>query len=474
MTLPVYSVSELTLALKKELEPRFQNILVEGEISNLKRQSSGHIYFTLKDREAQLSCVFFKGAQSKTPRLPKEGDQVTLGGELSIYPPRGSYQMIVRQIRFQGDGELLQRFHELKEKLKQQGWLESTRKKKIPLLPKCIGAVTSPTGAAIQDILHILKRRFSNFSLLLYPVKVQGEGAAEEIAQAIQEMNIYSLVDVLIVGRGGGSIEDLWAFNEEIVASAVYHSQIPIISAVGHETDFTLCDLVADVRAPTPSAAAEIVLQEKKNLLEKLGYFSQRFKQNLGGLVQYHKAKVKGFSSQAFFSSPYTLLGKWLQKLDEKEKLFQQVFFHYLASYRQRLDLIKKQLYTLSAKNQQEQIQTTCQKLQKRFYESWSHYFENKKHLLTTLTSSQRLRETIIHQKNYWEEKLFHLEQQLHTLNPKNLFKKGYTILFSEKDHSIILSVKDAKPGEGVYALLDDGKLFATIKEEKQDEDTIF
>ncbi len=264
----VFSVSELTGAIKSLLEPNFRAISVQGEISNFKLQSSGHLYFSMKDADAQISCALFRGNAAALPKMPKDGDQVVAKGELSIYAPRGSYQIIIRELSFLGVGELLLKLHQLKETLAARGWFEATRKKPLPKLPRRIGIVTSPTGAVIQDILHVLKRRFANMEVILNPVKVQGEGAAAEIAQAIQDMNRYQLADVLIVGRGGGSIEDLWAFNEEIVAKAIFESKIPIISAVGHETDFTIADFVADVRAPTPSAAAEIATAEKAHLVK--------------------------------------------------------------------------------------------------------------------------------------------------------------------------------------------------------------
>lgn len=277
----VLTVTELTLAIKKNLESRFPIVSVRGEISNFKEQSSGHLYFTLKDAEAQISAALFKGSARGLARLPKNGDQVIVKGELSVYPPRGNYQIIVRDLQYAGVGELLLKLHELKAKLEAKGWFEESRKKALPKMPKTIGVVTSPTGAVIQDILHILSRRFSGVHLILNPVKVQGEGAAQEIAQAIEQFNKHNLVDVLIVGRGGGSLEDLWAFNEEIVASAVFHSKIPIISAVGHETDYCIADFVADVRAPTPSAAAEIVIAEKTQHLEHLILTQKRLKQSL-------------------------------------------------------------------------------------------------------------------------------------------------------------------------------------------------
>ena len=220
----ILSVSELTQEIKRQLETNFRSISVKGEISNLKVQTSGHIYFTLKDKDAQISAVLFKGSTKSLSRLPKEGDQIVALGELTVYSPRGSYQLLVRELQYQGVGELLTQLHERKNRLQALGYFAKERKKKLPSFPKTIGVITSPTGAVIQDILHILQRRHSGFHLILCPVKVQGEGAKEEIAKAIYDFNRYKLADVLIVGRGGGSLEDLWAFNEEIVIEAIFRS----------------------------------------------------------------------------------------------------------------------------------------------------------------------------------------------------------------------------------------------------------
>jgi exodeoxyribonuclease VII large subunit len=269
-TRTIFSVTAFTQLVKEELESRFPSLSVKGEVSNLKVQSSGHIYFTLKDAEAQVSCVLFR-LDAKSLLAPlKEGDEVVIDGELTLYPPRGAYQIVVRRVTPQGVGALLLKFQALKRELEEKGWFSKDRKRPLPKFPKRIGVVTSPTGAVIRDILNILSRRVGNFQLILCPAKVQGEGAALEIAEAIAHFNQYRLADVLIVGRGGGSFEDLFPFNELPVAKAIFESEIPIISAVGHETDFTISDFVADFRAPTPSAAAEIVLQEKAALLTEV------------------------------------------------------------------------------------------------------------------------------------------------------------------------------------------------------------
>jgi exodeoxyribonuclease VII large subunit len=270
----ILTVSELTREVKDILEDRFPDVWVEGEISNLRIPPSGHIYFTLKDDLSQIRAVLFK-MQARTLRfVPEDGLHIICRGRVSLYERRGDYQLILESMEPKGIGALQLAFLQLKERLQKEGLFDPTHKKTIPMVSQKIGMITSPTGAVIQDMLRILERRFENLHILLYPVRVQGEGASAEIVEAIKYFNQRTDVDVLIVGRGGGSLEDLWAFNEEEVARAIYHSKIPIISAVGHETDYTIADFVADLRAPTPSAAAELVVRDKreiKNILQYLG-----------------------------------------------------------------------------------------------------------------------------------------------------------------------------------------------------------
>jgi exodeoxyribonuclease VII large subunit len=273
---PIYTVSQLTAEVKSLLERSFDHLWVEGEVSNLRLPSSGHLYFTLKDESAQVRGVMFRLQKRLLKFEPADGLQVVCYGRVTVYEPRGEYQIVVDYMEPKGLGALQLAFEQLKEKLTQEGLFDPAHKKPLPHLPQKIGIITSPTGAAIRDILQIIDRRFANVHILLYPVRVQGAGAAQEIAQAIQELNQWPGIDVLIVGRGGGSLEDLWAFNEEIVARAIYGSRVPIISAVGHEIDFTIADFVADLRAPTPSAAAELVVRNKVELVQTLESLGRR------------------------------------------------------------------------------------------------------------------------------------------------------------------------------------------------------
>ncbi len=461
----ILSITELTLSLKKHIESQFPAVCVKGEISNFKQQSSGHLYFTLKDAESQISAVLFKGNTKNLSRLPKEGDQVIVKGELSVYAPRGSYQILIRELQFSGVGELLLKLHQLKNALEQRGWLSPALKKPLPKFPKRIGIVTSPTGAVIQDIIHVLNRRFSGVHLILNPVRVQGEEAAAEIAKAIEQFNTYALADVLIVGRGGGSLEDLWPFNEEIVAKAIFESKIPIISAVGHETDFSIADFVADCRAPTPSAAAELVIGEKAHYLKQLDQTRARVSHSILASVKHHKQRLNTFSRQPCFESPTFLLSKYYQFIDDAENKLNALFSVFIAEKKLRLMAMQKQAFALkptfqiaSLKERLCQIDktltaTTLRQLQVRKQEC---ALPNVDKTLLFLLKQHLLRK---------KEKLVQLVSHLKAIDPKNLLTKGYCILFPEKGDSVILSIKDLPLESSVRIVLHDGEAKAKITE---------
>lgn len=313
----VYTVCELTQEIRHLIESAFPAVWVEGEISGFKHHHSGHIYFNLKDSEAVIKAAFFSRFNRGIKFELKDGLQVVCFGKISVYGPRGDYQLYVERIEPKGVGALQLAFLQLKEKLFKEGFFDPSRKKPIPRFPGAVGVVTSPTGAAIRDILHIVNRRFRGTNVLLNPVRVQGEGAAEEIARAIGEMNELTDIDVLIVGRGGGSLEDLWAFNEEVVARAVFRSRIPVISAVGHETDWTICDWVADLRAPTPSAAAEIVVQNREDLEIRLGDFKTRLRNAMLNFLEVKEEALRGLQESYAFRQPLALINQYAQRLDE-------------------------------------------------------------------------------------------------------------------------------------------------------------
>ena len=311
----ILTVSRLTALLRGVLEENFEQLWVQGEVSNLSYPSSGHCYFTLKDSGAQLRCVMFKSAVKNLKFRLTDGMALIVRGHVSVYDQRGEYQLICEYMEPAGVGALQTAFVQLKEKLAGEGLFADTHKVSLPGFPRKIGVITSPTGAAIHDILNVLQRRFASLEVLLYPVRVQGEGAAQEIACAIDEMNRLAEVDTLIVGRGGGSLEDLWPFNEEVVARAVYRSKIPIISAVGHETDWTICDFVADLRAPTPSAAAELVIASAEELRGQVESYSRRLWRTMDTLITVYISRLSGL--RRALHDPRTMLGHLAQRMDD-------------------------------------------------------------------------------------------------------------------------------------------------------------
>jgi exodeoxyribonuclease VII large subunit len=438
-TSTVLTVSQLTSAIKNQLETHFVQVKLQGEIANLKPHSSGHLYFDIKDAQAKIPAVFFKQDTRGLGRPPKEGDHILVKGSLTVYPPHGRYQFLVKELLYQGVGELLLKLEALKQKLAERGWFSNERKKPLPRFPKRIGVVTSPTGAVIRDIIHVLSRRFGGVHVILNPVRVQGTEAAREIAQAIEEFNRFQLADVLIVCRGGGSLEDLWPFNEESVAEAIFKSQIPVISAVGHETDFTIADFVADVRAPTPSAAAEIVISEKAHHLQFLEKSRIQAKRALSHLLCRYRERLTAVMRHPLLLSPYSLLGQPLQKLDDLIEKMDKEMKRYLLYQRMRLQAFQKESKALMPTSQ------ICSIRQKII-----HYTHRMDHI----------------QKNYLLLKKTYLKQsveKLSVLNPKNVLNRGYSILFAQKEGSVIVSAQEMTPGKAIRALLSDGEAMLTV-----------
>ena len=282
----VLSVSELTRRLQETLEERFPAVWVEGEISNFRLYGSGHAYFTLKDAESQIRAVLFRNRGRRIKFEPADGLHVMAFGSIEVYPQRGEYQLVIELLEPKGLGALQLAFEQLKARLQAEGLFDQARKRELPRFPRKIGIVTSTSGAAIRDMLRVIGRRFGELHIVIAPCRVQGDGAAEEIAQGVRDLNALGGVDVIIVGRGGGSLEDLWAFNEEIVARAIAGSKVPVISAVGHEVDFTIADFVADLRAPTPSGGAELVVREKLHVVRALGELYARLQQAMRAQVE--------------------------------------------------------------------------------------------------------------------------------------------------------------------------------------------
>ena len=346
---PVFRVSELNeyVSLVLSNDPNLCDLRVSGEISGFKRHSSGHLYFSLKDENALVRCVMFRQQAMRLNFEPKDGMQVLLYGRASLYEKDGSFQLYANYLKKSGEGELYLKFLALKKELEERGWFDESRKRQIPFLPRRVGVVTSGTGAAVQDILNIINRRFPCMPVVIASVRVQGAGAAEEIAKAIKELNRKKAADVLIVGRGGGSMEDLWAFNEPIVAEAIYKSEIPVVSAVGHETDFTIADFVADLRAPTPSAAAELCVPEMDACYEGVRLQSERMRRALNAKLERMRSNVRLFASAKAFRLLENRLMSERQTLDGIRELAFRGAREQIISARSKLSRMRAQLVAL-------------------------------------------------------------------------------------------------------------------------------
>ncbi len=467
---PFLTVSQITQQIKQALESSFRQVRVKGEVSNLRHQASGHLYFTLKDEHAQISTVLFRGnARQLEGKLPREGDQIIVTGELSLYAPRGNYQLIVRDIEQEGLGTLLLKLHALKKTLSDKGYFNAARKKKLPKYPQTIGVVTSPTGAVIRDIIHVLSRRFKPFHLVLNPVRVQGEGAAAEIARAIDDFNQFNLADLLIVGRGGGSLEDLWPFNEEVVATAIARSKIPIISAVGHETDVSIADLTADVHAPTPSAAAEIALREYSAQTAFLSEAHARITRHLQQAIARGRAELKGALRHPLFSHQTTLLATKWQALDEACNTLQQ-------TATARLSLAKEKLLskTHHLKEHKPSHQIQVKRAQLSFFteklnQLFAHRLAYQKGALAKRAAGATLMRAVNQQIAAKKERLHRLASHLASIDPKALLKKGYCIPFAENKDSVIMTVEMLKKTPRFSLLFHDGSATVMTEEVKSD-----
>ena len=342
-----YTVSELTRIVKDLLETSIGLVWVKGEISNLTLHTSGHMYFSLKDENSQLRCVMFRSASANLAFTPESGMCVEAKGEVTVYERSGQYQLCVYELIPAGLGALQIAFEELKRKLAKEGLFDVARKRSLPVFPWSIGVVTSPTGAAIRDIIRIIRKRQPCASIILNPVRVQGEGAAREIANAIEEFNRFGKADVLIVGRGGGSLEDLWAFNEEVVARAIHASRIPVVSAVGHEIDFTISDLVADVRAPTPSAAAQIVVRDKQDTLREIFGIARSLVVAMKTRVATMRREIEQMGSRYGFARALDLVRQRMQGVDELSRRTQAAAGNLMRQKQQLLETCVARLRAL-------------------------------------------------------------------------------------------------------------------------------
>ncbi|HTA95786.1 MAG TPA: exodeoxyribonuclease VII large subunit [Verrucomicrobiae bacterium] len=418
-TRKVLSVSELTAQVRRLLEKQVGSIWVTGEVTNLRAQSSGHIYFTLKDAASQLGCVLFSRENVPHRELLADGQKVLLQGDVTVYEARGQYQLIVRAVELQGVGALQIQFEKLKQKLAAEGLFAPERKRPLPKYPQCIGLVTSPTGAAIRDVLHVVQRRNPGLEIILAPCRVQGQGAAEEIAEAIRLLNEFGNLDLILITRGGGSLEDLWAFNEEVVARAIFESAIPIVSAVGHEIDFTIADFVADVRAATPSAAAEIITE---------GVFASR--QFVANLVR-----------RMIQAHPRRRLDESLQRLDDLQT----------ALLRQTKRGVSER--SVAWKNLASRLRQVRPK----------QLLKQRRELLKV--SQRRLRELARVQFKNCKNSLAAMESRLRLLGPEQVLSRGYSITMDAASGKVLRDAGKIQAGQKLKTRLKAGEIFSEVKE---------
>lgn len=437
----VLSVSQLNQRARQMLETHFAQVWVEGEISNLVRPSSGHWYFTLKDARAQVRCAMFRNRNRALRFKVEDGLKLTARGRLSIYENRGDYQLIVEHLEESGIGALQRAFEQLKRELAGRGWFDEGLKRELPDLPRHIGVVTSPSGAAIRDILVVLQRRFPSIPVTLFPVAVQGQGAAAEIADAIEHANLAAAsleppLDVLIVGRGGGSLEDLWAFNEEAVAAAIYHSDLPVVSAVGHEIDFSIADLVADRRAATPSAAAELLSPDRAQLEQVLQTWSRRLANTLERRLELEGERLTGLRKR--LKHPGTRIQEYSLRLDELELRMRRGMNRALQQQANRLAQVRQQLALLiplaRIANHGERVDHLRGLLQQR--------------MLARLADSRH--------------RLDKSAQLLHSVSPLQTLQRGYAIV-ADKDGTIVRNAEQVQRDDEINIKLGDGEVDAKV-----------
>ncbi len=435
----VYTVTEITRSIKFSLETEFPLVWIEGEISNLRIPSSGHMYLTIKDEESQIKVVMFRSGKSQLKFEPKDGDQVIVKGKITVYEPRGEYQIVIDCMEPKGIGALQLAFQQLKEKLSKEGLFDDELKKTLPLLPQKIGIVTSPTGAAIRDILNIIDRRFPNLHVLIAPVKVQGEGAAQEIAAAVKDLNKIKDVDAIIVGRGGGSIEDLWAFNEEVVARAIFESKIPVVSAVGHEIDFTISDFVSDLRAPTPSAAAELVVRDKNILFKNIATLYKRLLGNIRGTLNESKTELKNLVSRKVLQDPLTPIHERQQRLDEITLRMERAIKSFLQIQKEKNRTNKKHLFLLNPLNKIKQHKVLLREAEKKINSQMNFTLNISRN---TLNAAMK---------------------RLNSVSPLSVLERGYAICRTYPDEKVLKDSGKVSTGDLVKVQLSKGKLLCNV-----------
>lgn len=420
---PIYTVSQITGAVKRTLEDGYGRVRVRGEISNFRRPTSGHLYFALKDSGAQLRAVMFRGAAVGLRFLPADGLEVEAEGEISVYEPRGDLQLLVRRMTPSGAGALMRALAALRERLAAEGLFDPARKRPLPPMPRVIGIVTSPTGAAVRDLLHVLARRWPAATLVFHPVAVQGEGAGAEIAAALDRMNRWGGADVIIVGRGGGSLEDLWAFNEEPVVRAIAACRTPVISAVGHETDVTLSDLAADVRAATPSAAAEIATPDCREVTARLGVLLAKIRARTASGVRERRRHLDRLAGAYGFRKPEAFLAREAQRVDDLAWRLARAAGSRVAEARERCRRAER---VLAGRHPRHRLAAARAGVE---------------------THGERLRASIRADMAARGQRLAGVERALRALDPTAVLGRGYALVRDPRTGNLVISARGLAPG---------------------------
>ncbi|GAA0346129.1 exodeoxyribonuclease VII large subunit [Bacillus carboniphilus] len=440
-TINYLTVSALTKYIKRKFDydPHLQEFYLKGEISNLKIHSSGHLYFTLKDDRARILAVMFASQARSVPFTPENGMSVLVRGEISVYESSGQYQMYVKEMKPDGVGSLFLAYEQLKEKLEKEGLFLESRKKKIPIFPKTIGVITSPTGAAVRDIITTIRRRFPIGRVVLIPALVQGDRAPESIVQAFNKAHQLGNIDVIIAGRGGGSIEELWAFNDEKVARTISDAKIPVISAVGHETDYTISDFVADLRAPTPTGAAELAVPLLEELHQRVNERKVRLSRAIMNKVKVERIHLKKITNSYAFRSPKRLYIQKLEKVDRLHESLKREMVRMISKKNEQRIMFTDRLQRTSPREMIKQKNSEINKLQKDLQKGMAVKIDTKKHQFSSMI------------------------QTLNALNPLAIMDRGYSLAYNEKG-SIVKSIQSIKKGDNIQVNLQDGTLSCQVQ----------
>lgn len=435
-----YTITDINKYIKGKIDndETLKSIYIKGEISNFKRHSRGHCYLTLKDETSKISAVMFSFNATKLLFEPKDGDSVLIKGKISVYEPSGNYQVYIEEMKLDGVGDLYVQFERLKQTLAKEGLFSSLHKKKIPTFPKKIGIITAPTGAAVRDIITTINRRYPLATTLLFPSLVQGTGAKENIVKCIKQANNTD-IDVIILGRGGGSIEDLWAFNEEIVAREIYASNIPIISAVGHEIDFTISDFVADLRAPTPTAAAELAVPNKPDVIKGLNNLKDRINDNIKALILNKREKLNRFENNYILNNPLTIYEIKEQKLDNMIEKINYVINNKVNTKNNELNTITNKISSFDPLHLCKINKEKLNNYEEKIKNSFTNVFNNKKNTFKFITT------------------------KLELLNPISVLNKGYSITM--KDSKVIKDANTLRKNDNIKIKFKTGEIKAEVKE---------